>query len=142
MTVTDGEPNRKGRCDQCAFWKITRPPVEGACFRHSPRPCAVSDVVAHWPTTHGRQGCGEFVPAATVQDHIPCGACMYWHRPEFGLQPVDRGDKPGSWWAQAGLCVRNAPAPVSEPGPRAFWCATHQSDSCSEGAPAVKPKGA
>ncbi len=142
MTVTEGNWTAKGRCDQCAFWKMTRPPVEGACFRNAPSPGAMSDVIAHWPTTHGRQGCGEFTAAETNPRPVACGACAYWHRPELGLQPVDRGDKPGSWWAQAGLCVRHAPRPVSEPGPRAFWSATHQSDSCSEGAPAVKPREA
>lgn len=136
--MTDGDRAGKGRCDQCAFWKMTRPPVEGACSRNAPRAGATSDVIAHWPTTHGRQGCGEFAAAESNPHPVACGACLYWFRPEIGLQPVDRGDKPGSWWAQAGLCVRHAPTPVSEPGPRAFWCATHQSDFCSEGAPAAK----
>jgi hypothetical protein len=138
MTLTQAIPAGKGRCDQCALWKITRPPSEGFCLRNAPRPCGAADGIAHWPTTHGRQGCGEFVEADSKPELPACGDCVFWHRPELGLQPVDRGDKPGSWWAQAGLCVRHAPRPVSEPGPRAFWCATHQGDSCAEGVRATK----
>jgi hypothetical protein len=140
MTVTEGIPAGKGRCDQCAFWKMTRPPSEGFCLQHAPRPSYASDVIAHWPITHGRQGCGEFMAADSKPERVTCGRCAFWHRPDLGLQPVDRGDKTGSWWAQAGLCVRHAPRPVSEPGPRAFWCATHEDDSCAEGQPAAKSR--
>jgi hypothetical protein len=133
MTVTEGTWAGTGRCDHCAFWKITRPPLEGFCLRNAPRPCSASDGIAHWPTTHGRQGCGEFTATGSHPKRVACGDCAFWHRPELGLQPVDRGDKPASWWNQAGLCIRHAPRPVSDPGPRAFWCATHQADSCADG---------
>ncbi|MCI4679389.1 hypothetical protein K9U33_12135 [Rhodoblastus acidophilus] len=131
----------KGRCDQCGFWKMARP-REGWCRRHAPKPSSVSDRISHWPTTHGGQGCGEFAAADANNEPVACNDCVYWHQPALGLQPVDRGDKLGSWWAEAGLCVRRAPTPVSEPGPRAFWCATHHADGCADGRHAAKNDGA
>jgi hypothetical protein len=120
------------RCDQCLFWKMARP-GEGWCRRRAPGPANESDRVAHWPTTHGAQGCGEFLQLGAARELVLCGQCRYWRKPAGGLQPVDRGDKTAHWWAQAGLCVRHAPEPISEPGPRAFWRATLGTDSCAEG---------
>jgi hypothetical protein len=120
------------RCDQCLFWKMARP-GEGRCLRRAPKPVPESDRISHWPTTHGGQGCGEFVEIGAAFDFVLCGQCRYWRKPAAGLQPIDRGDKPSHWWAQAGLCTRHAPNPVSEPGPRAFWRASHVTDSCGEG---------
>jgi hypothetical protein len=125
------------RCDQCLFWKMARP-GEGRCLRRAPKPVPDSDRIAHWPTTHGGQGCGEFVEIGAAFDIVLCGQCRYWRQPPLGLQPIDRGDKPSQWWAQAGLCTRHAPSPVSEPGPRAFWRASHSADSCGEGL--LRPK--
>jgi len=120
------------RCDQCLFWKMARP-GEGRCIRRAPAAASESDRVAHWPTTHGGQGCGEFLPLVAARELVTCAQCRYWRKTAGGLQPVDRGDKHFQWWAQAGLCVRYSPEPVSEPGPRAFWRATHATDSCAEG---------
>ena len=120
------------RCDHCIFWKMALP-GEGRCQRRAPEVVSEAERIAHWPTTHGAQGCGEFVVSGAAYDLVSCSGCRYWRKPANGLQPVDRGDKPWSWWTQAGLCARHAPAPQSEPGPRAFWRASHASDSCAEG---------
>jgi hypothetical protein len=120
------------RCDSCAFWKIARP-GEGWCQRRAPEAAGSSDRVAHWPTTHGGQGCGEYLTLGAAFDRVDCADCRYWRRPANGLQPIDRGDKAAAWWEKAGLCARRAPLPQSEPGPRAFWRASHAGDSCSEG---------
>ena len=119
------------KCAVCVFWKMARP-GEGACHHYAPLPTYVSDSIAHWPTTHGGQGCGEFVSHGSAYELITCGDCRFWRKPASGLQPVDRADKPLSWWAQAGFCARHAPHPQSEPGPRAFWRATHTTDRCAE----------
>ncbi len=128
MTAT---PQRE-RCDRCVFWKMARP-AEGACLRRAPQTAGEAERIAHWPTTHGAQGCGEFVEAGSAYELVTCGACRYWRRPPNGYQPVDRGDKLAAWWSQAGVCSRCAPFPQSEPGPRAYWRASHISDACAEG---------
>ncbi|MCW2285820.1 hypothetical protein M2323_003656 [Rhodoblastus acidophilus] len=119
------------KCAACVYWKMARP-NEGSCQRHAPTPAYVSDSVAHWPTTHGGQGCGEFLVQGSAVDLAVCAECRYWRSPKGGLDPTDRGDKPLQWWGRAGLCTRHAPAPQSEPGPRAFWRATHATDLCAE----------
>jgi hypothetical protein len=88
---------------------------------------------AHWPVTHRRQWCGEgaVAEAAPVGSH--CANCVYWRRPEGGLNPVNRGDMPMAWWAGAGICARHAPRPVADPGPRSFWRDTQGTDFCAEG---------
>ncbi|WP_298424152.1 hypothetical protein [Rhodoblastus sp.] len=121
-----------GRCDECLFWKMARP-TEGWCRKYAPKPASEADRVAHWPTTHGAQGCGEFVEITTKFDFVFCGQCRYWQSSATGILPVDRLDKPAQWWTHAGHCIRYAPEPISEPGPRAFWRATHHTDGCSEG---------
>jgi hypothetical protein len=136
MRATEGGC-RMDRCDHCIFWKMARP-EEGWCLRRAPKPAGVAEGIAHWPTTHGAQGCGEFMAAGSAYELVACGDCRYWRRHAQGLQPVDRGDKPAGWWAQAGKCTRHAPAPQSEPGPRAFWRASHVSDCCAEGLALVK----
>lgn len=130
--MAGGDLTGKGRCDQCGFWKMARP-GEGWCLRYAPRPIGELEKVSHWPTTHGGQGCGEFVAPGAGPERVACRDCAYWHKPALGLQPVDRGDKLAGWWAQAGLCVRHAPKPQSEPGARAFWRASHVTNSCAEG---------
>ncbi len=120
------------RCEQCLFWKVARP-SEGWCLRHAPGAASEAERIAHWPTTHGSQGCGEFLATGSAYEMVVCADCRYWRKPAQGLQPVDRGDKPWAWWAQAGKCARHAPTPQSEPGPRAFWRASHATDSCAEG---------
>ncbi len=119
-------------CAQCLFWKMARP-GEGVCQRRAPDPAYDADRVAHWPTTHGVQGCGEFLRQGSAYDLVDCAACRFWRRPALGITPVDRADKPLSWWARAGHCQRKAPEPQSDPGPRAFWRACHESDGCAEG---------
>lgn len=47
---------------------------------------------------------------------------------------MNRSDMPNSWWSNAGVCARRAPKPITEPGPRAFWRATSQTDYCGDGA--------
>lgn len=121
------------RCDSCRHWTPARP-NEGWCRRRAPRPGASADRIAHWPTTHGGQGCGDFELSAASTAAIACGACRFWRSGAEGLDPVDRADKPLSWWSRAGHCLRHAPAPLADPGPRAFWRATHVGDGCGEGA--------
>ncbi len=123
-----------GTCDHCVFWKMARP-SEGWCLRRAPKAAGEADRIAHWPTTHGQQGCGEFMAAGSAVHMVACADCGYWCSPSQGLQPVDRGDKLLSWWAHAGQCRRHAPQPQSEPGPRGFWRATHATNSCAEGIP-------
>ena len=120
------------RCENCLFWKMARP-SEGSCLRRAPAAASEAERIAHWPTTHGAQGCGEFLERGAALEVVACADCRYWRKPAQGLQPVDRGDKPWARWAQAGKCARHAPAPQSEPGPRAFWRASHETDSCAEG---------
>ena len=113
-------------------------PFEGARGRlPSPRAqaCVVAEQVAHWPQTHSHQWCGDGAVAASPAPGATCANCFYWRQPGGGLNPVDRGDMPMAWWAHAGYCARHAPRPVSEPGARAFWRATHAADACAEGQP-------
>jgi hypothetical protein len=132
MSMTSGQAGVMETCEHCLFWKMARP-SEGWCLRRAPVPVGEAERIAHWPTTHGAQGCGEFLERGSAYEMPACGDCRYWRKPAQGLQPVDRGDKPTAWWAQAGKCARHAPTPQSEPGPRAFWRASHASDSCAEG---------
>lgn len=118
-------------CSHCLFWKMARP-TEGWCQRAAPEATNQPDRIAHWPTTHGTQFCGEFLRKGAALDLVNCADCRYWRKPAWGLQPVDRGDRLASWWAQAGHCARHAPRPQSEPGPRAFWRASHADDTCAE----------
>ena len=108
---------------------------EGDCRRRAPDPATRAEQVAHWPQTHSHQWCGDGAVAASPTPGATCADCFYWRRPTGGLNPVDRGDMPMSWWARAGHCARHAPKPVSEPGARAFWRATHSVDACAEGRP-------
>jgi hypothetical protein len=119
-------------CAACAFWRKLRE-HEGVCARHAPEPSVHRDEAAHWPQTHGHEGCGEGVAAEAMSIGSHCADCVFWRRPEQGLHPVDRGDMPMAWWARAGLCARHAPRPVHEPGPRSFWRATQDTDFCAEG---------
>ena len=91
--------------------------------------------VAHWPLTRSWQWCGEGVEAASLSIGTHCANCVFWRRPDVGLNPVNRGDMPMAWWERAGLCVRYAPRPVREPGPRGFWRATLDVDFCADGQP-------
>jgi hypothetical protein len=118
-------------CGECIHWTKMRE-QEGVCRRHAPDATRCSDEVAHWPQTHIRQVCGEGL-VASVRPGASCAACLYWRHPAAGLEPVDRGDMPKAWWARAGLCVRSAPRPSAEPGPRAFWPATGHGDGCGDG---------
>ena len=126
------QPVRPVNCEACAFWRKLRD-HEGLCARHAPETSVRPEEVAHWPQTHGWQGCGEGVAAEAGSIGSYCARCVYWRRPEGGLNPVNRGDMPAAWWAHAGICARHAPYPVSEPGPRAFWRATRDTDFCAEG---------
>jgi hypothetical protein len=126
------QPVRPVNCEACAFWRKLRD-HEGLCARHAPETSVRPEEVAHWPQTHGWQGCGEGVAAEPASIGAHCAVCVYWRRPEGGLNPVNRGDMPAAWWAHAGICARHAPYPVSEPGPRAFWRATRDTDFCAEG---------
>ncbi|MDE3174673.1 MAG: hypothetical protein KGM15_01015 [Pseudomonadota bacterium] len=122
------------------FWSQLRL-NEGLCRRHPPPSSWRSEEVAHWPQTHSRQVCGEGLVAAT-RPGATCARCLFWRRPDGGLNPVDRGDMLKSWWAKAGLCVRDAPRPTSEPGPRAFWRATADVEGCGDGVEIPPPAAA
>ena len=129
MSGVEGEGEGGGqvmeRCDQCLFWKMARP-GEGRCLRRAPKPVPeVRSDLALADDTWRAGLRGIRGNRRTAFDFVLCGQCRYWRKPAAGLQPIDRGDKPSHWWAQAGLCTRHAPTPVSEPGPRAFWRASH-----------------
>jgi len=124
-------PSLPASCAGCAYWQQLRE-REGLCRRFAPRTSRHSDAVAHWPQTHSRQVCGDGV-AVNAPHGASCAACQYWRSSATGLNPVDRGDMLKSWWARAGHCVRHAPQPTSEPGPRGFWSVTADVDRCGEG---------
>ncbi len=123
---------RPANCAACAFWRQIRD-SEGVCSRHAPRASIRPEEAAHWPQTHSREWCGEGVAAEALSIGCRCADCRYWRHPDGGLNPVNRGDMPMAWWARAGICALHAPYPVSEPGPRAFWRATRDTDFCAEG---------
>ncbi len=127
-------PLRPVNCGACAFWRKLRE-SEGVCCRHAPDATNRPDEVAHWPLTRNWQWCGEGVEAASLSIGTHCANCDFWRRPDVGLNPVNRGDMPRAWWERAGLCVRYAPRPVREPGPRGFWRATLDVDFCADGQP-------
>jgi hypothetical protein len=128
------QATRPANCAACAFWRKLRE-NEGVCARHAPQTSIRPEEAAHWPQTRGWQWCGEGVDAKALSIETHCADCLYWQHPQGGLHPVNRGDMPMAWWAHAGICARHAPHPVSEPGPRAFWRATHNTDLCAEGLP-------
>lgn len=128
MTAITGD---KSSCSHCHFWHLLRPHY-GLCERNAPKPSG-EEQIAHWPETNRDQGCGEFETPAVARVLTHCGDCQYWRRPPNGFEPDDKGDKVASWWAMAGHCTRHAPQPSSDPGPRAFWPATHATDQCAEG---------
>ena len=122
-----------GKCGSCAFWgHLTDDTV--ACRLRAPTPSDERDEVAHWAQTFHEDYCGEWVangetaPTATV-----CKRCIYWSYLERGLTPVDLRDQLPGWWARAGHCLRHAPQPSGMSGHKAFWCVTHENDSCFEG---------
>jgi hypothetical protein len=123
-------PDRPSSCAHCVYWQKLRD-NEGLCRRHAPDAAIRSEQVAHWPQTHAGQWCAEGSIAA--RPRAVCAACEFWRHVEGGLNPTDRGDMPMAWWTRAGLCVRHAPRPSSEPGTRGFWQATVDADSCGDG---------
>jgi hypothetical protein len=125
--------NRAPNCQGCIFWERGRAEKEGVCRLRAPRPSVRSDEVAHWPQTHGEQWCAEGVASPSLATRTRCSACLYWRRPDSGIDPSDRRDMPKAWWGGAGRCARRAPRPSSEPGARTFWRATHGEDSCGQG---------
>jgi hypothetical protein len=123
----------KSNCSYCLFWRLLRP-KEGLCQRNAPN-AGDAEQIAHWPETHADQWCGAFETASSARVLTECGDCRFWRRPPNGFEPDDKSDKLASWWAKAGNCARHAPRPSSDPGPRAFWLATHATDQCAEGMP-------
>jgi len=120
-------------CADCAYWRRGHD-NEGVCRRRAPDASPHGEEVAHWPQTHGFQGCGDGASASSHDGGVACRDCAFWRRPANGFSPIDRGDMPRSWWTHAGYCGRHAPRPASEPGARAFWRATSSGDGCGEGA--------
>ncbi len=120
-------------CGGCAFWHRLRD-GDGACCRWAPEAATRPETAAHWPLTREFEGCGDGVAAAPLSIGSHCVSCVHWRRPELGLNPVNRGDMPMSWWGRAGHCTRHAPRPGRDPGPRGFWRATLDTDFCGEGA--------
>ncbi len=131
--MTDHSP-RPDNCGACAFWRKLRE-NEGVCCRHAPEPSSIPEQATHFPQTRIGQWCGEGVTAPSLSVGTRCADCFYWRRPDSGLNPVNRGDMPMEWWARAGICARHAPRPIGEPGPRAFWPATLDTDRCADGEP-------
>ena len=125
------EPTYVQGCAGCAYWQVVRED-EGLCRRHAPDATIRAETVAHWPQTHGHQGCGDGEPAGGAR-LVSCAECRFWRRYKGGLHPMNRSDMPNSWWSRAGLCARRAPSPSTEPGPRGFWRATVNTDGCGEG---------
>ena len=125
------KPRQIQNCARCAFWQVVHD-EDGLCRCRAPEATPRAEEIAHWPRTHGRQGCGDGVPAQE-QSLVKCADCVFWRRYKGGLHPMNRADMPNSWWARAGLCMRHAPRPMTEPGPRSFWRATAESDGCGEG---------
>lgn len=125
--------DEKSNCSQCLYWRLLLP-KEGLCQRNAPE-ADDAEQIAHWPETHSDQWCGAFQTAGSARLLTHCGDCRFWRRPSNGFEPDDKYDKPASWWAKAGHCVRYAPRPSSNPGPRSFWLATHATDKCEEGMP-------
>jgi hypothetical protein len=117
MTTT---PRQVQNCERCAFWQVVRD-EDGLCRHRAPAATPRAEEVA--------------------QTLVKCAGCVFWRRYKDGMHPMNRADMPNSWWARAGLCLRRAPAPMTEPGPRSFWRATAESDGCGEGVGA-EPEGA
>ncbi len=123
------------QCSRCAFWQQVDG-VNGHCRRHAPRACENMDEVAHWPLTRGTESCGEGVAARPAEfPIIQCGDCIYWRHAGAGIDPMLRLDQLSEWWRHAAHCVRFAPTPSREPGPRAYWRATNAVDGCFDGKP-------
>ncbi len=135
--MTSG-PGRRATCAQCVYWQKVRD-NDGLCRRRAPEVGHRAEEVAHWPQTYGAQGCGDGVEGE-ASGQATCSTCVFWRRYKSGMHPMNRADMPNSWWARAGVCARHAPRPLSEPGPRAFWRATADSDSCGEGVSADVPR--
>ena len=131
---------RPANCAACAFWRKLRE-HEGLCARHAPETSIRPDEAAHFPQTHNWQWCGEGVAAEPMSIGSRCADCVYWRRPEGGLNPVNRRDMPMAWWARAGICARHAPRPVPEPGPRSFWRATQGAGLLRRGPAAARRRG-
>ena len=127
-------PNSPADCASCGYWRVLRGQV-GNCHRRAPAPAHIPEQAAHWPQTNSNQWCGDGAVAAETAPGATCADCFYWRQPSAGLNPLDRKDMPMAWWTHAGYCARHAPEPVSEPGARAFWRATHGTDCCAEGRP-------
>jgi hypothetical protein len=123
------------KCATCLYWGL-EPPRKGLCQRHAPI-AGESELVAHWPHTNDWQWCGEYV-AGAGQAVTHCVDCRFWSRWPNGLEPRDRDDRFEVWWAKAGHCLRFAPKPSLELGPRAFWPATNGADLCGDAAPALR----
>ena len=104
------QPVRPANCEACAFWRKLRE-HEGLCARHAPETSVHPDETAHWPQTHGWQGCGEGVVAEATSIGTHCAECVYWRRPESGLHPVNRRDMPMAWWDRAGMLQPSRAAP-------------------------------
>jgi hypothetical protein len=130
-TMTEAD-RLESHCATCMHWREASP-HEGACRRFAPDPCDAANEAAHWPRTHGAEGCGEWRVRSVEASGTTCGRCLYWDHPVDGLRPEARADQSARWWEQAGHCRRRAPKPSNAPGWRAFWRATHVSDGCCEG---------
>lgn len=123
------------QCCRCAYWQQVDD-VNGNCRRHAPSACENMDEVAHWPLTRKTESCGEGVAAPNgASPHIRCDACIYWRLVGEGIDPMLRRDQLSGWWRHAAYCVRFAPVPSKEPGPRAYWRATNAGDGCFDGKP-------
>jgi hypothetical protein len=121
------------RCHECACWAELNQ-LDGSCRRHAPNTSDTVDEVAHWPLTHLDDQCGEAIAAQTATRRgVKCNDCVYWRRPSGGLFPYGRRDQLSEWWKQAGRCTRFSPWPSPNPGARAYWRATHETDGCFDG---------
>ena len=125
---------RPANCAGCAFWRKLRE-QEGLCARHAPEPSIRPDEAAHFPQTHNWQWCGEGVAAEPMSIGSRCADCLYWRRPDGGLNPSTVATcrwpgglrrelrppcaAPGSRAGTAGILARHARRRLLRRGPAA-----------------------
>lgn len=62
------------KCADCKFWEPVGGYIEGRCRRHAPRAGEVEN--AFWPSTAGKDWCGEFSPREGDQEAARAAAAF------------------------------------------------------------------